>query len=596
VVSPYIGHGVMIDAGSGGSRAHVFEWEPRIFSELPPPISFPKSHSKWTGRYSPGIATYFDKPDKVAEHLRPMLDFAKEVLKDKQEHWHQYPIYLKATGGMRQLTYDQRQRLMESVRQVLYNKEACPFLFEYEHARVISGEEEGIYGWTAINFLEGNLLLSSRGVGTAYSNYSVGSLDMGGSSTQISFFKRDADIMSNLFKLQVGAQKHWNVYTHSFLYFGSTSARLRMQQDLVDARNGVIRPFWRLLEDADGRASAQTRRLQSWDGSGEFVNIPLVPEDLGMANLPNLRHLTDGANAAAAGTNWSYTSNTTRGDHVILDACMPFGYSMGFTAVDGKSYTLASRSGGQDSYAKCVSQIKPLLHTQLNTWCNFAHSGQCSLAGIYQPSLPNPKDAPFYAYAGYYKAWSGLWLPEKCPLGMFQERVEYVCSMSWSQLLNYNKGLPDPLKTDELWNLCFMGSYALTLMTEGYGFSLDSRVQFVDELAGYKVGWALGSMLYEINSLPWVYNGTGQHAEQPTYLWVKGHLESMLPSQHVHFGHLFLSFLLGGALAVAAVLIVDRSRSSARRPQGSRDMSGYGAVEFSGPAEVSVHLADEEAV
>lgn len=30
--------------------------------------------------------------------------------------------------------------------------------------------------------------------------------------------------MANLFKLQIGPQKHWNVYAHSFLYFGVVSA------------------------------------------------------------------------------------------------------------------------------------------------------------------------------------------------------------------------------------------------------------------------------------------------------------------------------------------------------------------------------------
>ena len=37
-----------------------------------------------------------------------------------------------------------------------------------------------------------------------------------------------------MFKLQIGAQKHWNVYTHSFLYFGLNSSRERMHIQLVE--------------------------------------------------------------------------------------------------------------------------------------------------------------------------------------------------------------------------------------------------------------------------------------------------------------------------------------------------------------------------
>lgn len=43
------------------------------------------------------------------------------------------------------------------------------------------------------------------------------------------------DILANLFKLQIGGQKHWNVYTHSFLQFGLNSARARMLTKVTNA-------------------------------------------------------------------------------------------------------------------------------------------------------------------------------------------------------------------------------------------------------------------------------------------------------------------------------------------------------------------------
>lgn len=43
------------------------------------------------------------------------------------------------------------------------------------------------------------------------------------------------DILANLFKLQIGGQKHWNVYTHSFLQFGLNSARIRMHTKVADS-------------------------------------------------------------------------------------------------------------------------------------------------------------------------------------------------------------------------------------------------------------------------------------------------------------------------------------------------------------------------
>ena len=31
-------------------------------------------------------------------------------------------------------------------------------------------------------------------------------------------------LQANLFKLQLGGARHWNIYTHSFLYFGVNGA------------------------------------------------------------------------------------------------------------------------------------------------------------------------------------------------------------------------------------------------------------------------------------------------------------------------------------------------------------------------------------
>ncbi|KAG5177862.1 nucleoside phosphatase GDA1/CD39, partial [Tribonema minus] len=221
-----VAHGMIIDAGSGGSRLHVFRWGSRQFDSAPPPISYPFSNNDWCNRLRPGISSYADHPQDVGQSLKPLVDFAKTILKDHEEDWHKYPIYLRATAGMRQLEPTKRVAVLDAIRDYLGGPE-CPFHFEYHYVRVLAGEEEGVYGWAAVNFLRGDLLPSSDGAGTAASASTVGALDMGGASTQISFFRPDQDIMSNLFKLQIGSQKHWNVYTHSFLGFGEAAMRMR---------------------------------------------------------------------------------------------------------------------------------------------------------------------------------------------------------------------------------------------------------------------------------------------------------------------------------------------------------------------------------
>eukprot|EP00611_Tribonema_gayanum_P019459 TRINITY_DN3371_c0_g1_i1.p1 TRINITY_DN3371_c0_g1~~TRINITY_DN3371_c0_g1_i1.p1 ORF type:complete len:128 (-),score=21.41 TRINITY_DN3371_c0_g1_i1:1052-1435(-) len=53
-----VAHGMIIDAGSGGSRLHVFRWGSRQFDSAPPPISYPFSKNDWCNRLRPGISSY----------------------------------------------------------------------------------------------------------------------------------------------------------------------------------------------------------------------------------------------------------------------------------------------------------------------------------------------------------------------------------------------------------------------------------------------------------------------------------------------------------------------------------------------------------
>ncbi|CAN0468361.1 unnamed protein product, partial [Ectocarpus sp. 8 AP-2014] len=135
----------IIDAGSSGSRMHVYQWEPRMVAAQSPFTRFSatmtfSSPCSVLDPPSPPCGLPQMKKD-IAEALSPLVDFAKDILKDYEEDWERFPIYLKATAGVRQLPYGDREALLSAVRDFLGNPETCPFYFQFDHARVISGEE-----------------------------------------------------------------------------------------------------------------------------------------------------------------------------------------------------------------------------------------------------------------------------------------------------------------------------------------------------------------------------------------------------------------------------------------------------------------------
>ncbi|GMH49768.1 hypothetical protein TL16_g07499 [Triparma laevis f. inornata] len=478
--SPTTSHILMIDAGSGGSRLHIYEHLERKFNILPPPLTDVTTDSRWTSRLKPGIST-FDSvepeylPEVLAEYLSPLLHFAQKVLKDKKDSWEDFPIYLKATGGMRTLPTEARHRIIDAVRSLFNNEHPeffhNPFGFESkEQIRVISGEEEAIYGWTAVNYLMGNLLETSYGSGTVSSppNKTYGALDMGGASTQISFYEPHEDILSNLFKLQLGEGKHWNVYAHSFLYFGVNLGRERLGARIVH-------------QGGENKEEEETPH-------GEFYN-PCLPG--------------------------SYTTPFSSSIHLNSNGLESWKPSSG-----NASYTVTFYGGEKSgSYEKCSGLTDSLLRLESNGWCNFAHGGDCSFAGIYQPPLPSQSlnFGEFFAFANYLHLWKFAKLPVKASIGELKKKAEAICEMSWAELKEYDKAeLNGKTDDDELPNMCFLASYAHSMLSKGYGFPPATNITVASVVGGQKIGWALGASLYEINSLPWEY-ATSQ-AER-TFSW-----------------------------------------------------------------------------
>jgi Golgi nucleoside diphosphatase len=460
-------HGLMIDAGSTGSRMHVYEWEPRILENEEDiqlavsgeKLSFPGTETRWTERLRPGLASFGNLPDgelelAVADYLQPLLDFAKTVLHAKEDSFDEFPIFLRATAGMRILNPTDRGRVIHAVRELFSDKTYCPFAFVDEQARVLSGEEEAIFDWAGVNFLMGDLVEESQGAGTVENpRLTIGALDLGGGSAQIGFYEPNEDIMSGLFKLQIGQAKHWNVYTHSFLYYGMNEAKDRFQARLASGKSSEERVV-------------------------EGIYNPCLPGGAKMEIRTNI--------------------------HINENGVETLEFADSYASGNGFFQAVLENKNERGDPDACLALAKDLLHLEQNDWCNFTHAGDCSFAGVYQPELPTQYEhfGEFLAFSNYYHVWQFLHLPELATLNQLENATRHACSMSHDELVDFNDGKD----SDDLDSFCFQSAYVFQLLHNGFGFQMTDSIRAVGVLNGHKVGWALGAMLYEINTLPWSYS------------------------------------------------------------------------------------------
>jgi hypothetical protein len=167
-------------------------------------------------------------------------------------------------------------------------------------------------------------------------------------------------------------------------------------------------------------------------------------------------------------------------------------------------------SNDKADFDKCTLLTRSLLRKEGNKdWVDFSHDGDCSFAGVYQPPLPktNSLDDEFIITSNYYDVWTFLQLPQRAQVVHIQEGARRICNMDVDALEEYNSLLDDPVKDDELYQFCFRATLTFEMLNNGYGFPLDYEIEAADVVNGQKLGWALGSTLYEINTLPWDFGG-----------------------------------------------------------------------------------------
>ncbi|KAJ9469492.1 putative apyrase 2 [Diplonema papillatum] len=169
--------GLVFDAGSTGSRAHVF----RVTDPAASPAAGRPSVREWFHGHDKVLGR-----DQVGEVFNPLLQFALSVIPAASVPHTR--ILVGATAGLRSRAPEEADRVLHDALSLL---KRSPFAagIQFDTAdMLLSGDVEGASAWTSVNFLAGGLLAGDTSA----------ILDVGGGSFQLVFEPTDADAASRL--------------------------------------------------------------------------------------------------------------------------------------------------------------------------------------------------------------------------------------------------------------------------------------------------------------------------------------------------------------------------------------------------------------
>ncbi|KAI9827170.1 MAG: Golgi apyrase [Thelocarpon impressellum] len=456
-------YGVILDAGSSGTRVHIYRWldsakarQKASVKELESlPVLQTKKH--WTKKIHPGVSTFGDKAGLVGpEHLEPLLKHAldhvpKHAVRDT-------PFFLLATAGVRLLPEMQRKELLAQV--CSYARSSTDFLLPDcdLHVQVIPGETEGLYGWVAANYLLGGFdSPDEHAHGKGHHTY--GFLDMGGASAQIAFAPNATEAQRHAEDLKLlrmrtvdGAASEYKVFVTTWLGFGVNEARKRYVEALMAASAG---------QDAK--------------------------------ELP--------------------------------DPCLPVGLTVSKDGVvkPGGSKDVSAHEPhliGTGRFDECLRSAFPLLDK--NAPCE---DEPCLLNGVHVPAIDFDVNH-FVGVSEYWHTTHGVFgkapKAEGYDSKTYQKMVEEFCSQDWKTIANGVGAGKWGKKVDEksAAEVCFKASWLINVLHNGIGIPR-GRVeggarnatkdvkgyldpfQAVDKIHDTEVSWTLGKMvLYAASQVP----------------------------------------------------------------------------------------------
>ncbi|XP_019396024.1 PREDICTED: ectonucleoside triphosphate diphosphohydrolase 2 [Crocodylus porosus] len=236
---PGFKYGIVLDAGSSHTAMFVYKWP----ADKENDTGIVSQHSMCDVKGG-GISSYAKEPSEAGNSLKSCLN---QALKDVPKEKHSVtPLYLGATAGMRLLNITNSQESNNVLSSVTSTLKLYPF--DFRGAKILSGEDEGVFGWVTANYLLENFIKYGWiGQWIHPKKGTLGAMDLGGASTQITFETMEQiENPQNKVMLRLYGQTY-KVYTHSFLCYGRDQILKRLLSKVLKAEEYkpvISNPCW----------------------------------------------------------------------------------------------------------------------------------------------------------------------------------------------------------------------------------------------------------------------------------------------------------------------------------------------------------------
>ncbi|KAI1277974.1 Ectonucleoside triphosphate diphosphohydrolase 7 [Halotydeus destructor] len=482
-IKDYLRYAVLIDAGSSGSRVHIYTWPPHSGDKRQLlKIRYLKDENgkDVAKRINPGLSSCSKEPSSSSEYIRPLIDFAARSVPSSKHH--ETPLFILATAGMRLLDKSTQEAILDNLRRDIPKNHS--FHFPPNHAQVITGKEEGIYSWITVNYLMGRFdhsVNAEQPVAINLNNSpittrqrTIGMLEMGGASVQIAFevtskyelneikarsgLKTESEQQNGfLAQFNLGCSSHdtdhsYLLYVTTFLGLGANTARETYLRALLDS---IIFKQVNLTGSTKVPSGVQTKR------SIVLVDPCLAKDSYEIVNLTS--------------------------------------------SVNNQTYELETKGAG--NYDVCRTKLLEILDPkrEVDQKCSSGNSSNsCPLRQL-QKTRVSFSDSEFYGF-------SELWYTLNDVLGLggqydyfkFKKAAADYCGLPLSTLESrYDRKLYPKADMDRLVHQCFKSVWVMALLHDGFRMPTAYKsYKSVSSVNGNTVQWTLGALLYRTRFFP----------------------------------------------------------------------------------------------